>query len=405
MYIKKVGFSGIKGIENYLELDFTPNNDKFCSENTEDFGLKRNASEFKILKQIGFIGLNSSGKSSILTGIDYAINLLTDPYNYLHNLLKDKNIFVDNKHKFSLEVVFKPISSKSSVIKYFIDYEIDNGKFVSEKVDFISATSTLLSKKENLYSSHDGTIHFGKSPNLIMNFNNKNSFMFAIISGMLIDEKLKEMFSEHIDYFKNISTYTRIHMKKEVNDILSIQLQKDKLYEKKMSYLLSIFDPMIKNIKLDLVTNKHALVFEKREKTISIPIHEVLSNEIFSTGTHLSFGIMNDIIKAYNGNDIIILDELGKSIHDGLFINIFEMLRQSKSQIIFATHNSELFETFIRNDQLFNIQINENKEISVKRFDELDISNRSMTKNNVSHHLKNHPDPESLLKIFEVLNE
>lgn len=405
MYIKKVGFSGIKGVENFLELDFTPNNDKFCSENFEDFGLKRNAAEFKILKQIGFIGLNSSGKSSVLTGIDYAINLLTNPYEYLKSLTRDKNIFVDDKHKFSLEIVFKSISNKNIVIKYFIEYEIKEGNFISEKVDFITATATLLSKRENLYSSNNGIIRFGQSPNLTLHFNTKNSFMFAIISGMLIDEHLKSLFSEHVEYFKKISTYTRIHMKKEVEDILTIQLQNDKLYEKKMSYLLSIFDPMIRNIKLDAVTNKHTLFFEKNNKLLSIPFQEAMTNEIFSTGTHLSFGIMNDIIKAYTGNDIIILDELGKSIHDGLFINIFEMLRQSKSQILFATHNSELFETFIRNDQLFNIQINENKEITVKRFDELDISNRSMTKNNVSHHLKNHPDPESLLKIFEVLNE
>lgn len=401
IFIRKFKSVGIKGISEYVELDFSPNGSRDNVENIEDFDLKRIHKDFSALKQVIFLGLNAAGKSSILTAIKDFFLLLCEPSAWKEIVENDRNIFLETPIKFEVEFVMKD-QVIGDVWKYIINLEYLNGKFVYENVDYQIAKTTTASEIKNLYQVKNEVLTIGGKEES-KNFNNEVTFFSYIRNGLFVNKELAQEMEIHTSNFRKILIHQRIHMEKEMSDILSVNVKKNDELLKKLSSLLELFDENITGIKKDDLNGTLKFVVKQGQNKKEIPFQTVFKKGLFSTGTQLAFNLIQDMEIAYEGNSIVLLDEFGKSVHDGLFTILYEILRESKSQIFLATHNPHILETFIRNDQIFNIS--KNSSLKFERLDSLNIENRSLTMENVVKHLKNNPSVDKARRFIKVINE
>ena len=400
MYIRKVSIKGIAGIREKLEFDLSPaDNSKVYSENIETFGIEKNQADFRVLKQVGIIGLNSSGKSSLIKGIQAGMAMLINP---IHNRMAFGgmiNIFNKGPIEWTFEIVTHVETKTAVARKYMIDFKIENGKIIKEMVSVIEASKTSSKAEEVLYD-YDGmdVVCGGKK----YTFNNPLSSMFSLMRTGTLNKEIFDKLSKYNDLFTEFTWSEKKALENQivapfmVNNLI-IPSSPEQL--EKLKTWIKIFDNNIVDI-FHHSTGEVVLKISSNDETREIKGDHEIRNYL-SKGTYEALLHATEMFSALTSKGIYFDDEIDASIHNGLFKAVIELYRaNSKSQLIFTTHSTEIFTLNMRLDQI-NIIKKKGNDISIKRVsDFVDKVDDSVKK--IKRAINNVPDTLSLIKAIDA---
>lgn len=404
MYIRKIKISNIRGINGELDLDFIPTQDRTYQSNIEDFGLEKNKTEFNALKQIALLGKNASGKSSVLEGIVIAFGLGVDSFNYVRFLPVAKNLASDGPFNFSFEIVGKPKHSKNLVEKYVYSYTFDKGIFIKEKLERQTATKTSRKELEEVFRVENNELFLNNKKTNIRH-NGIASIMTLLRNGGINPDIIKA--------FKGSSFYNQIFIFFEsmlkatfplMGTVSALAPPETKGQKELYMKFLKMFDKNIVDVRKDSM-GKYNVYCKTKNSEFSYPLNRAES--FMSAGTITGLLALRTLINGMITKNIIVYDELGKSIHEGLFVALFEIFKISlKSQFIFSTHQSQIFKQSIRMDQIFNVSSNDGK-INVKRISDIDdkLDKRYINVAKVNKILNNTPTFEEFNEVIGLVED
>jgi len=368
-----------------------------------------NFKKVKLLKSAIIYGANASGKSNLIKAIDYAQKIVL---NNLDNVETYKKYFrLDNKSlnkstkfefeveldnnfftygfstilnkkeieeewfyqigKSSPEMIFERKKNSIKLGKIFSQQEIKNRfKIYSEDMKnqshqlFLSEIANKdLELKEVVffnqlyrwfdeklifiypYSTFDGISLIGNNNNLSKIFKKYlNEFDTGIIDISLIDENFEKS-------LKDLPTKIKQEIEKDLN--------KDVLKNKKIKTVLQIngmFYTVYKDEYGELKVQKLGLIHSQE-------FQELFELKDESDGTKRLFDLI-PLINMFTEDYTIVIDEFDRSLHPKLarkFFELFYNIKDSKSQLIVTTHESNLLDLdLVRRDEIWFAEKNEN---------------------------------------------
>lgn len=401
--------SNFMGIEKEISISCLANN-KISRKN---HALIKTTDEVNILKNIGVIGNNGSGKTSILKAIATIQTFITFPFRKSEHNNKD---FIEQIKKLPEEILNQLLSNlntlnlpsqnvNNSTKETLIELEF----YISETEGNIPGYYTYTLKYDKNYKQ-DGVIE--ESLNYRKKYNSKKIIKIFTVNKILESEigtKLlyknntisKETDNEMIKYY---TTFGNEIMKKcefifngefdeyEIN-LISL-LNKNK---KRFVQLCNLADEKISDVGIEKNNNDETLFFINNKK------NKLYFSQL-STGTQKIIVLGNKILNALENNKSLFIDELEKSLHPSL-ANFLIMLMEypienSYSQLFFTTHSIYLA-LLLDNDQLYYINnkkdnyeilnistaikqgiINKDKTLPIALVDDLLIKNPNRNKIN-----------------------
>lgn len=278
-----------------------------------------------------FIGINASGKTSVLKVINLALNILrNEPINHVEsrNILGGcenasfKICFFDNKRNICcLETVVKSKKAKAGGYVYSI---------VEEKL-WEKPVNSVKSKKYL-------TDFYGLRP--IAARNTDEAYLPDDVSFIIAHNKKT---NDRIDVFSLLS-YTNINVLPFTDDI---PLE-----------VITFLDPTIEKLCFEKIEDK-ALIYLKFKGE-----EELILNNAVELEQYLSSGTIKGIItfsmvkEVLTSGGYLLIDELENHFNKEIVVTLMRFfmdstLNKSGSTLIFTTHYSELLDEYDRNDAIY----------------------------------------------------
>ena len=321
-----------------------------------------------VLKTIIMYGANASGKSNILKAIRFCGMMILNSANHNENMVfnyrKFKfdgytnkpsrfyiNFVVDNiEYEYSFSLMQSKIISetlhyypKGRIKKIFIRNE-KAGKTKKEKYSFGTDIKRPLDVAENtsdktLYLSRASQMDRDIAKRLFMYFN--DTFILGYLGYNVQQiEKLFKTYKHQLLQALQIAD----------SDIVNISIKKIKMPGKNLN--VSFNGQELENVSLEDVIQERLQIktFHKNNPKKSF---DLLSEE--SDGTKKLFVIMLSILDIISNDKILLVDEIGESLHPDIIEYIFNLFRASKkAQLICTTHNTYFLDlTKFRKDQIY----------------------------------------------------
>jgi AAA15 family ATPase/GTPase len=321
-----------------------------------------------VLKTIIMYGANASGKSNILKAIRFCGMMILNSANHNENMVfnyrKFKfdgytnkpsrfyiNFVVDNiEYEYSFSLMQSKIISetlhyypKGRIKKIFIRNE-KAGKTKKEKYSFGNDIKRPLDVAENtsdktLYLSRASQMDRDIAKRLFMYFN--DTFILGYLGYNVQQiEKLFKTYKHQLLQALQIAD----------SDIVNISIKKIKMPGKNLN--VSFNGQELENVSLEDVIQERLQIktFHKNNPKKSF---DLLSEE--SDGTKKLFVIMLSILDIISNDKILLVDEIGESLHPDIIEYIFNLFRASKkAQLICTTHNTYFLDlTKFRKDQIY----------------------------------------------------
>lgn len=278
-----------------------------------------------------FIGINASGKTSVLKVINLALNILrNEPINHVEsrNILGGcenasfKICFFDNKRKICcLETVVKSKKAKAGGYVYSI---------VEEKL-WEKPVSSVKSKKYL-------TDFSGLRP--IAARNTDEAYLPDDVSFIIAYNKKT---NDRIDVFSLLS-YTNINVLPFTDDI---PLE-----------VITFLDPTIEKLYFEKVEDKASIHLKFKDEEEIILNNAVELEQYLSSGTIkgiITFSMVKEVLAS---GGYILVDELENHFNKEIVVTLMRFfmdstLNKSGSTLIFTTHYSELLDEYDRNDAIY----------------------------------------------------
>lgn len=354
--ITKFTVRNFMGIEKEITLNCLANN-KIKRKNSpfmsDDEGVN-------ILKSIGIIGSNGSGKTSILNALMTIQTFINYPFrksnatnkNFIEQIKKlpkeileeiitdfntlklpSANINYSNEDTYICIETYIPDNSfeAAGYYKYSLTYDCgyENSGIKEEKLEYRkkynSKKETCIFCVKNIIESELGTkilyenntLNFDKSMlNYYKTFEKEINNMDFIFNGDSFD--IKEFYDSHIDVFCELS---------------------------------NLADDKITNVEVEKKDNEERLIFLNKN-------NKKLYFEQLSEGTRKILVLGCKIINSIEKNTIIVIDEIEKSLHPSLSKLLVSLIQNNKrktyNQLIFTTHSLYLA-LGLDHDQLYYI--------------------------------------------------
>lgn len=397
-------------VENFLSihtpqtLTFEPTFDNFM---TEEYCYKINE-DVKLLK-IGMIyGANASGKTNILSAI-----------NYFHDLML--RVPVDRNKStgvipFLLDDVSKNLPTKMIMqfyigqIKYILAIEFTAQRILSETL-VAYETNRPMKLYSRVYNAETdfSEIDFGsklklsKKDKAIISGNTLNncSVLAAFSKSNVEKSKLNDVYQYFDDSFSQtlmpnmvLANFIKAELKQDKNGSLknfALNLLKlsdfnieDVALHEEEQIITPELEQLIKEAELPedakadmmkkgIIKNSELLFTHKAGEKVYD-----LSEDLESRGTMRFLGmavILNDLL---NKNQIMMIDEIETSIHYELlayFIKLYLANSDCRSQLILTTHDINLLnEDFIRRDTIWFTEKDENGETNLLRLSDMGLN-------------------------------
>lgn len=360
--ILKIEFENFYSIKDSIRIDFRAANINTALARE----LKHNVMEWNgvpVLKSVGLFGPNASGKSNILTAINFCCRMILK--SHLNN---EGAVFNFEPFKFD------GMQDKPS--KFLID-------FVCEHVEYEYAFELTKSRilAESLYHypvgrrakvfvrEADGTYSFGngviaKPGDVVLNTSDKNLFLSRASSmNREIGQKLYRYFMNRflpglvnvndMMVLDSFNTYKRVILKAlEIcdTDITDIDVRKEQVPA-----------PTVVPGQAEL---SYRLVDILRFKTIHRNLPDVMFDMDMeeSSGTRKLFQILLRLLDVVKYKKGIMMDEFDMGLHTRLADFILDLIHASeRSQLLFSSHNTNLIDIKrLRRDQIVFVNKTEN---------------------------------------------
>lgn len=337
MKLLKIVINGLPHFKNELDIDFV------ALQRVDDYDKERLCNVFSniyVNKAISFVGINASGKTTILKAILFVMNMLN---NESLNNIKSKTILDDLDD--NQQVV---------ITTYFYDGHDVNKLETSivKKISDVDGSEKLIIKDEKLWSK-DGAKTKTK----------KSLFDFAEVDLREKRDKNEQYLMEDVSIIvaenkkKNMSLFISDMLEWTDHNILNVLGRFPK-------ELLTFLDPSIEYLECNFKEKKVDIrlkFYGKEEIIINSP--RILENYL-SSGTIKGLGVFMSATFSFIEGGYLIIDEIENHFNREIVATLIrffldEKVNKNGATILFSTHYSELLDEFDRNDSIYIVR---NKE-------------------------------------------
>ena len=337
MKLLKIVINGLPHFKNELDIDFV------ALQRVDDYDKERLCNVFSniyVNKAISFVGINASGKTTILKAISFVMKMLN---NESLNNIKSKTILddLDDNQQVVITIYFYDGHDvnklETSIVKEIID---------------VDGSEKLIIKDEKLWSKDGAKIKTKKS-----------LFDFAEVDLREKRDKNEQYLMEDVSIIvaenkkKNMSLFISDMLEWTDHNILNVLGRFPK-------ELLTFLDPSIEYLECSFKEKKVDIrlkFYGKEEIIINSP--RILENYL-SSGTIKGLGVFMSATFSFIEGGYLIIDEIENHFNREIVATLIrffldEKVNKNGATILFSTHYSELLDEFDRNDSIYIVR---NKE-------------------------------------------
>lgn len=337
MKLLKIVINELPHFKNELDIDFV------ALQRVDDYDKERLCNVFSniyVNKAISFVGINASGKTTILKAISFVMKMLN---NESLNNIKSKTILDDLDD--NQQVV---------ITTYFYDGHDVNKLETSivKEISDVDGSEKLIIKDEKLWSKDGAKIKTKKS-----------LFDFAEVDLREKRDKNEQYLMEDVSIIvaenkkKNMSLFISDMLEWTDHNILNVLGRFPK-------ELLTFLDPSIEYLECSFKEKKVDIrlkFYGKEEIIINSP--RILENYL-SSGTIKGLGVFMSATFSFIEGGYLIIDEIENHFNREIVATLIrffldEKVNKNGATILFSTHYSELLDEFDRNDSIYIVR---NKE-------------------------------------------
>lgn len=331
MKLFKINIKGLPHFQEELIIDFLAQQ-RVSADNKES--LYHIFSNMYVKNVISFIGINASGKTTILKAMAFTINMLNnEPINKIvaKDILEDMSVL----DKVTIQAYFyhdNTMNKLETVIKKEID-EIDgNEKYFIEDEKLWSKSAGKAKIKKNLYDFANITPDIQRKRN--------EEFLMEDVSIMIsLNKKQKKSF-----YLRDMSRWTNINML----NILG-RFPKE---------LLAFLDPSIEYLSWEKEGKDLDIRLKFKGKEEIVINNPMSLNNYLSSGTIKGMSVFMNAVFAFQEGGYLIIDELENHFNREIVSTLIRFFMDHKvnkngATMIFSTHYPELLDEFDRNDCIY----------------------------------------------------
>ena len=321
-----------------------------------------------ILKTVVMYGANASGKSNIIKAIRFCAIMILNSANHNENTVfnyqKFKfsgythkpsyffiNFVVDNiEYEYSFSLMQNKIINESlfyypkgRIKKIFVRDE-KAGKTKKEKYNFGTVIKRPFDVAEN---TSDKTLYLSRASQMDRDIAKK---IFRYFNETFILGYIGHNTQQIEVLFKNYKNQLLKALQIADSDIVNISVKKIKMPGKNLN--LKMKGTELEDVSLEDVIQEH-LQIKTYHKANPHKSFDLITEE--SDGTKKLFVIMLSILDIISKNKILLVDEIGESLHTDIIEYIFNLFRASeKAQLICTTHNTRFLDLKkFRKDQIY----------------------------------------------------
>ena len=273
-----------------------------------------------------FIGINASGKTSVLKVIALALEILnSQPINHI-----ETRDILGNTSEAVITTIFLSDVNELCKLETRISYDGVLYKIIAE---------TLWVKPLRAASSKTGLTDFSKISPINTRSNNEAFLPDDVSIVIAYNRKVGQQI-----HMKSLLSLTNINILSVYNDI--------------SSEVIHFFDPSIETISFDVHNQKLPihLKFEGKEEILLSNPFEL--NNFLSSGTIKGIVTFTFAIQTLQNGGYLIIDELENHFNKEITATLIRLftdssLNRNGGTLIFSTHYSELLDIFSRNDSIF----------------------------------------------------
>ena len=331
MKLLKIVATGLPLFKNSFSIDFLATQ-RVSTENTEKMSLlsSKTTKCFYLNNVLSFIGINASGKTTILKLISFVCRLLNNEA--IQNI--SCNEILDGMTDDS-EVVFDIYFHSDDNI-YLLHTSIEKNK---QKI-FI-ANETLKAKPITKVKSKSDIFSFDNSETVLTR-NTNNQFLLDDVSIMVAFNK------QH----KNIIFTDMLHH----TNINQLSISKDCPPE-----LIEFFDPNIEYIRVNNKDKDTTILLKFKDKEQLVLNQFLELNRYLSSGTIKGINTFLNAINTFKTGGYLIIDELENHFNHEIVSTLIRFYMDKKvntngAVLLFSTHYAEILDEFDRNDSIYIIR-------------------------------------------------
>ncbi|MCF0218248.1 MAG: ATP-binding protein [Muribaculaceae bacterium] len=293
----------------------------------------------QMLKSVGIIGANASGKSNVIKAIRAFVNIIRESHNYNENtcfgIVPFKfDGYADKPSAFYMRFLLDGT-------EYEYAFSVFHDEILSESLYYYpkGRRSLVFRRDESMAGPKEGAYTFKKAvsrPQDVVENTSRKTLFLSRASQMdrEIAKSVFKFFTEQIkiDFNKNAA----------INIEAVSTLRKDRLLA-----ILQEADSDIVDVRIQ---NGGLTTFHRSNPDIPFDFETEESE-----GTKVLFRLMLDIMVAVDSGRLLLVDEIESSLHTKLVEYIIDMFHKSdNAQLIYTTHNTHLLNMHrIRRDQLY----------------------------------------------------
>lgn len=324
MKLIKLSVDGLPLFKDKIDIDFYTEQ-KVMSDNNEM--LSNPFGKIYLNNILSVVGINASGKTSLLKVITFALNFLNgesinniksrDILNYGKSIVFDL-IFYDGKENiYRLKTNIKSISENEISYRYVINEETLYRKKITK----------IRSKKDLLeYIDSDIVVKRDKSELFL-----KDDISVVISVNKDYGFKIRDLISTtNLNILRNFGYFPK--------------------------EIINFLDPSIKNLNFDKNTNECNIEFYNGEKIrLSDPVQ---LEKYLSSGTIKGINIFINAFVTFKDGGYLIVDELENHFNREIVATLMRFfisgtVNPNGSTLVFSTHYSELLDEIERNDSIY----------------------------------------------------
>lgn len=330
MKVLKISVSGLPLFSEKCEIDLFALQ-RVAADDVDKMNclFSYNSQNFYLNNVISFIGINASGKTTILKLITFVFRMLN---NESINNIKYREIFdgLDDSGEVVLDTYFysnnKSVNQLHTVIikregKYYIRDEF------------------LLSKPVSWVKNKNDAFNFDNCKTVVVRDNDENYLLDDVSISVAFNKRNKEQL-----VLTDMLQYTNVN---------ELSISEDCPPE-----LIAFFDPSIEylHIKKNKKDNDIRLKFKDKEEIALSQLSEL--NRYLSSGTIKGINTFSSAIKSFETGGYLIVDELENHFNHEIVSTLIRFYMDKKvnshgATLIFSTHYAELLDEFERNDNIY----------------------------------------------------
>ncbi len=331
MKLLKLTLEGMPRFHDTLDIDFV------AQQRVNDDDKRRLSNVFSkiyVSKVISFVGINASGKTTILKVLSFAMKMLN---NEAINNIESKEILTDLDY-----------GQTVTITSYFFDdFSVNKLEtLIGKEVNSIDGSEKFVILDENLWSKDISRIKTKKS---IFDFK---------------DCDLKEKRNQNEQYLMNdVSIIVAANKKNNrgffVRDMLEwTDHNMINVLGQFPKELLTFLDPSIEYLKCNMEEKRVDIRLKFYGKDEVIMNNPMTLENYLSSGTIKGLGVFMSAVFAFIEGGYLIIDEIENHFNREIVATLIRFFMDSKmnkngATLLYSTHYSELLDEFDRNDGIY----------------------------------------------------